>query len=163
MGESRTAFSPRRLGQGRPVVWMWRFDDAAAGMTTPVDSDQTEAMFGKTSAAGPTNPDSTATAASASQLDAVRLTVRVSGWVQGVGFRWTVMSVAQPLGLLGYAENLDNGDVEVVAEGPKPSCQMLLEWLSGNGARTPRLPGRVESLKYSWGPATGRFRRFSVR
>lgn len=95
--------------------------------------------------------------------DAKRLTVRVCGHVQGVGFRWSVLSVAEPLGLLGYAENLTNGDVLVVAEGPAPACGQLLDWLSGRGPRTPRLPGRVESLAPSWGPAQGGLRRFSIR
>lgn len=140
-----------------------RWPDAGRGNDNAGSSGQTDPMFGKKSAAGPANPDPAATVPSGSGPDAARLTVRVSGWVQGVGFRWTVMSVAQPLGLLGYAENLDNGDVEVVVEGPESGCQMLLNWLSGCGAPSTRLPGRVESLSHSWGPATGGFRRFSVR
>lgn len=113
-------------------------------------------MFGKRSQANP-KPDL------APPDDAMRLTVRVTGYVQGVGFRWTVLSVAEPLGLLGYAENLDNGDVEVVAEGSAQACGQLLDWLAGRGPRTPRVPGRVDSLTPSWGPAQGGFRRFSVR
>lgn len=100
---------------------------------------------------------------SAPSADAVRLNVRVSGWVQGVGFRWTVLSVAEPRGLLGYAENLENGDVEIVAEGDRAACQQLLDWLSGKGPKTPRVPGRVSSLNSSWGAAQGGFKRFSVR
>jgi acylphosphatase len=108
------------------------------------------------SSAGPASPAGT-------DPEQVRLTVRVTGWVQGVGFRWTVLSVAEPLGLLGCAENLDNGDVEVTAEGSRQACQQLLNWLSGQGPRTPRVPGRVESLAPLWGPARGGFRRFSIR
>jgi acylphosphatase len=121
-------------------------------------------MFGKRNAdaaAGPAHGG--AASPLGQQSDAVRLEARVTGWVQGVGFRWTVMSVADPLGLLGYAENQDNGDVVVVAEGPRKACQTLLDWLSGHGPRTPRVPGRVETLTHSWGPAQGGFRRFSIR
>ncbi len=41
----------------------------------------------------------------------------VSGLVQGVGFRWFVARHARTLGLGGYARNLPDGRVEVVASG----------------------------------------------
>jgi len=41
----------------------------------------------------------------------------VSGVVQGVGFRWFVARHARALGLIGYARNLPDGRVEVVAAG----------------------------------------------
>jgi acylphosphatase len=41
----------------------------------------------------------------------------VSGRVQGVGFRWFVEHSAQGLGLTGFARNLDDGRVEVQAQG----------------------------------------------
>ena len=39
----------------------------------------------------------------------------VSGVVQGVGFRWFVARHARALGLTGFARNLPDGRVEVVA------------------------------------------------
>jgi len=48
-----------------------------------------------------------------------RMTAHVRGHVQGVGFRWWTRSRALELGLAGYAKNLADGRVEVVAEGPK--------------------------------------------
>jgi acylphosphatase len=41
----------------------------------------------------------------------------VSGFVQGVGYRYFAMRVAQRLGLDGYARNLSDGRVEVYAAG----------------------------------------------
>lgn len=41
----------------------------------------------------------------------------VAGAVQGVGFRWFVARHARTLGLAGYARNLPDGTVEVVARG----------------------------------------------
>jgi len=40
-----------------------------------------------------------------------------SGIVQGVGFRWHLMMIAQRYNLTGYARNLDNGNVEVEIQG----------------------------------------------
>jgi acylphosphatase len=41
----------------------------------------------------------------------------VSGRVQGVGFRAFAQHAARALGVTGWAQNLDNGDVEVHANG----------------------------------------------
>jgi acylphosphatase len=49
----------------------------------------------------------------------------VSGRVQGVGYRNFVQRAALPLGLRGYAKNLANGDVEVVAVGAAAALDEL--------------------------------------
>ncbi|PTA69042.1 acylphosphatase [Deinococcus arcticus] len=59
----------------------------------------------------------------------MRLTALVSGTVQGVGYRRYVQRHARDLNLAGYAENLSDGRVEVVAEGPQPELDRLLHWL----------------------------------
>jgi acylphosphatase len=41
----------------------------------------------------------------------------VTGRVQGVGYRYFVMREAAALGVTGFARNLPDGSVEVVAEG----------------------------------------------
>ena len=41
----------------------------------------------------------------------------ISGRVQGVGFRAFAQNAARALGVTGWARNLDNGDVEVHANG----------------------------------------------
>jgi acylphosphatase len=41
----------------------------------------------------------------------------VAGMVQGVGFRWYVARHARGLGLSGFARNLPDGSVEIVATG----------------------------------------------
>jgi acylphosphatase len=50
----------------------------------------------------------------------------VKGRVQGVGYRMFVLSAAQSLGLTGYVRNLDDGNVEVLAAGPKTKVDDLL-------------------------------------
>jgi acylphosphatase len=79
----------------------------------------------------------------------VRLTARVFGVVQGVGFRfWT----------MGKAENLDDGSVAIVAEGPQWKVHELREWLNSD-----RTPGRVERVEDSLSEAEGTFRGFRAR
>ena len=51
----------------------------------------------------------------------------VAGVVQGVGFRWFVARHARALGLTGYARNLPDGRVEVVAAGPEEAALARLE------------------------------------
>ena len=80
-----------------------------------------------------------------------RMTVFVRGRVQGVGFRWWTRARALELGLVGHARNTDDGRVEVVAEGPHPALQRLLELLVEEPPST-RRPGRVESVSTPlWG------------
>jgi acylphosphatase len=50
---------------------------------------------------------------------------RVRGRVQGVGFRNFVQRNALQIGVEGYARNLDNGDVEVLAQGPAQALDQL--------------------------------------
>ena len=58
----------------------------------------------------------------------------VAGRVQGVGFRNFVQREASRLGLSGYAKNLADGRVEVLAMGPAAA----LDELSGLLHRGPR-------------------------
>jgi acylphosphatase len=96
--------------------------------------------------------------------DAVRLTVWVSGRVQGVGFRWWTRSRALELGLGGSASNLPDGRVEVVAEGGRDACGALVTMLSEQPPRDPpsgapsswyRRPGHVTSVVYRWSRPRG--------
>ncbi|GGL80950.1 acylphosphatase [Deinococcus aerolatus] len=59
----------------------------------------------------------------------MRLTALVIGDVQGVGYRLYVQRYARDLKLQGYAENLTDGRVEVVAEGHELDLDRLLHWL----------------------------------
>ena len=67
--------------------------------------------------------------------------VVIDGRVQGVGFRFFAAREAQGLGLRGYARNLPDGSVEVVATGDEPSLEAFVERLSEGprGARVDAL------------------------
>jgi acylphosphatase len=96
---------------------------------------------------------------------AVRLTAWVSGRVQGVGFRWWVRSNALELGLTGFAENLADGRVKVVAEGDEVRCRELLGRLEDDRGQASRLvrPGRVTGVVDRWAAATGSIAGFAER
>jgi acylphosphatase len=49
--------------------------------------------------------------------------------VQGVWFRDSTRRQAQALGVTGYATNLANGDVEVLAYGTQDALDRLHAWL----------------------------------
>ena len=49
----------------------------------------------------------------------------IRGRVQGVGFRWFVMSEAERLELGGYVRNLPDGSVEVVSRGSDEALDRL--------------------------------------
>jgi acylphosphatase len=82
--------------------------------------------------------------------DTVRLTVVVSGRVQGVGFRDWVRRRAGTLGLAGSAVNLADGRVEIRAEGTRKACDALLDALYSQQG-----PGRVHGIDVSWSAAAG--------
>lgn len=54
---------------------------------------------------------------------------RITGRVQGVWFRGSTQQQALRLGLRGYARNLADGRVEVVACGEPSHIEQLQEWL----------------------------------
>jgi acylphosphatase len=53
----------------------------------------------------------------------------ISGKVQGVCFRASTQDEASTLGLTGWARNLPDGRVEVIAFGEKDKLLLLFEWL----------------------------------
>jgi len=62
----------------------------------------------------------------------------ISGRVQGVGFRWFVVSQAEQLGIKGWARNLPDGRVEVVGSG-EVSALAAFEHAIAEGPRISRV------------------------
>ena len=50
----------------------------------------------------------------------------VQGTVQGVFFRQFVKENADKLGVVGFVRNLENNDVEIIAEGEKEKIDSLI-------------------------------------
>jgi acylphosphatase len=93
----------------------------------------------------PEPPGPSGAAPAGASTDTARLTAWVRGRVQGVGFRWWIRSHALALGLRGWAENLADGRVKVVAEGPQDACAQLLGLLG-----SPDAPGHVTAVTHRW-------------
>ena len=88
----------------------------------------------------------------------MQLFVLISGKVQGVGFRNFTQMNAKQLGINGYAKNLPNGKVEVVAEADKARLDALVALLK----KGPRF-ARVDSLEVDERPFTGEYKTFGIR
>lgn len=54
----------------------------------------------------------------------------VEGRVQGVWFRESTRRQAQPLGITGYAKNMADGSVQVLACGEPGALDRLAKWLA---------------------------------
>jgi acylphosphatase len=88
-----------------------------------------------------------------------RITANVSGRVQGVGYRYFVTDRAREIGLTGYARNLADGSVEVVAEGTEQDLLLLIGRLHAHGDSFIQ----VDNLEVGWSDATGEFSGFGIR
>ena len=49
------------------------------------------------------------------------------GYVQGVGFRWTARNAANLYNVTGFVRNLDDGTVEMEAEGSEENIDKLIQ------------------------------------
>ena len=84
--------------------------------------------------------------------------ILVEGRVQGVGFREFARKCAERLGVVGYAMNLHDGRVRVLAEGTRAAIDALVSDLE----RGPRL-GYVTRVTVSWRAPRGEFGGFGIR
>lgn len=82
-------------------------------------------------------------------MNGVSRSWKVSGRVQGVGFRYFVQHRALALGLRGWVRNLPGGAVEVAAAGPEAGLDRLALSLASGPPHA-----RVDSLEALEPPAS---------
>ncbi len=80
-----------------------------------------------------------------------------SGNVQGVGFRYTVRSVAAGYEVTGIVRNLPDGRVELVAEGAKDELESFRQAVRDSG-----LDHFIRKEEVSWGEAAVGYRGFEI-
>ena len=86
-----------------------------------------------------------------------RMRIYYSGHVQGVGFRYSVKSVAAGFELTGTVRNLPDGRVELVAEGPREELEAFQMAIPEAG-----LEHFIRNEDVNWSEATGEFRGFEI-
>ena len=86
-----------------------------------------------------------------------QLRVIYSGQVQGVGFRYSVRTVAAGFDVSGVVRNLPGGQVELVAEGVQDELEAFRRTIREYG-----LDHFVRDEDVSWSAATGAFRGFEI-
>ena len=79
----------------------------------------------------------------------------IHGEVQGVLFRQFAKEKADNLGIFGYAKNMEDGTVEVVAQGEEASLKTFLESISAGPE-----DAQVESLNVMWGKVEEEYTHF---
>ncbi len=63
------------------------------------------------------------------EKDFLEFQAKIYGKVQGVGYRYFTEKIAKNLNILGYVKNLEDGTVEVVAQGKEEDLQKFIEQL----------------------------------
>ena len=90
--------------------------------------------------------------------DEIQFRAIVRGRVQGVYYRASTVEEAQALGLGGFARNRPDGSVEVVARGPRPRLDQLIDYLH----RGPNL-ARVTAVEIDWSDQSEAPHPFAIR
>jgi acylphosphatase len=80
-----------------------------------------------------------------------------SGRVQGVGFRYTVKTIATGFDLTGTVRNLPDGQVELLAEGARDELKAFNEAI-----RESELGHFIQKEVVSWSEAQNDFRGFEI-
>jgi acylphosphatase len=80
-----------------------------------------------------------------------------SGRVQGVGFRYAVKNVATGYEVTGTVRNLDDGRVELIAEGQKGELEEFLVAI-----RDSEVSRFIRNEQTIWSEAKNEFRGFEI-
>ena len=86
-----------------------------------------------------------------------QMKVFFSGTVQGVGFRFTAERLARRFPVTGYVRNLEDGRVEVTAEGEETQ---LVEFLTA--IRASGMKDYIRDVEARWSDSKDCFKRFSI-
>ena len=86
------------------------------------------------------------------------VTMKVTGLVQGVGFRWTTQMIAQDLGITRTVKNNPDGSVSIVAQGEELPLEHFIKKIKAS----PSVAGHVDHVDLNTVSDAEKFTRFSV-
>ena len=88
--------------------------------------------------------------------------LRITGRVQGVGYRWSMAQQAQALGITGWVRNRRDGSVEALIHGTPDGVEALTVWAwhGPSSARVDRVLSNDEpGASAEFAEMTGGFRQ----
>lgn len=86
-----------------------------------------------------------------------RIEIKISGFVQGVGFRANAAAIAKELGVSGFVKNESDGSVKIVAEGEEENLRKLIDWCW----QGPRY-AKIDNVEAQWQEFKGEFLSFGI-
>lgn len=87
----------------------------------------------------------------------IRSTITFIGSVQGVGFRYTTINVAQGYDVAGWVRNEPDGSVKCVVEGETGEVDRFI------AAVKQAMEGHISDARIETSPASGEFNGFAIR
>ncbi len=90
-------------------------------------------------------------------MSRIRATVRISGQVQGVSFRYHTRETARKHNVTGWVKNLADGDVAAVFEGQEDDVRRVLDWCHSGPAAA-----RVDNLNVEVGEFRDEYSSFTI-
>ena len=90
-------------------------------------------------------------------MNSVGAGIKVTGYVQGVGYRYFCIGLARNLQLAGCVRNLPDGSVTIEVEGDKDSIENFISHLNSGPHHA-----RVEKVAVDWKESSGKFGNFEI-
>lgn len=84
------------------------------------------------------------------------ITIKITGKVQGVGFRFTTKVVADQMGVRGMIKNVKDGSVYIEAEADEMLLEVFLEWCNEGPDRS-----QIENVEVTEGELKN-YRNFEI-
>jgi acylphosphatase len=85
-------------------------------------------------------------------------TGHVYGRVQGVGFRFYIRNKAISLNITGWVRNLNDGSVEILANGPLNELEQFM-----HAIKTGNVGSRVDKVEFQWFQSERAIKTFEIR
>jgi acylphosphatase len=79
-----------------------------------------------------------------------------TGYVQGVGFRYTTRQIAERYAVTGFVRNLPDGRVELLADGAPAELTGFLSEVAST------MEHCIHDIQIESGPADGKFSSFEI-